>query len=106
MRAAVDLMAAACTGSELDCVGHQLSQRGDRQAAFYAATLLRYLRTRHASELSRRWQPSADTSLEREVRRLFNRCLLPDDRQWTDLMGRLEAAMSGDPRITAYLTRS
>ena len=90
----------------VDCVGHQLLQRKDRKAAFIAATLLRYLRARHASELPRRWQPSADTSLEREVRRLFNLEFQPDDPQWTDLLATLDQAMVADPLIAAYLSQA
>ena len=91
----------------LDCVGHQLlSQRKDRKAAFLAAALLRYTRTRHASELPPRWQPTADTSLEREVRRRFDYELQPDDPRWTDLLAKLDQAMAADPLIAAYLSQT
>jgi hypothetical protein len=90
----------------LDCVGHQLSERRDRRAAFLAMTLLRYLRTKYAARLPRRWRPSADTSLEGEVRRLLNRELQPDDPRWTDLLATLDQAMAGNPLIAAYLSQT
>jgi hypothetical protein len=91
----------------LDCVGHQLlSQRKDRKAAFLAAALLRHTRTRHASELPPRWQPTADTSLEREVRHLFDHELQPDDPRWTDLLTSLDRAMAADPHIATYLAQT
>lgn len=90
----------------LDCVGHQLLQRKDRKAAFLAAALLRYLRVQHAAELPRRWQPIADTSLEREVRSLVDREFQPDDPRWSDLLATLDQAMAADPLIATYLSQT
>jgi hypothetical protein len=90
----------------LDCVGHQLLQRKDRKAAFLATALLRYLRVHHASELPRRWQPTADTSLEGELRRLIDREFQRDDPLWIDLLATLDPAMAADPLIAAYLTHT
>jgi hypothetical protein len=89
----------------LDCVGHQLSARKDRKAALYGAILLRHLRTQHAAELPPRWQPSADTSLEKDVRRLFNLDLYRDDPRWRDTLDMLENAMLGEPGVAEYLQR-
>lgn len=101
MRKALETLAET-----LDCVGHQLLQRKDRKGAFLGAALLIYLRTQHAAELPQRWQPSADTSLEREVRWLFNRDLQPNDPAWTELLATVDKAMAADPLISAYLSQA
>lgn len=92
----------------LDCVGHQLlSQRKDRKAALLAAALLHYTRARHASDLPPRWQPTADTSLEREVRHLCGHELQPDDPRWTNFLADLDQAMAAaDPHIATYSAQS